>query len=92
VPALQEGTQMNIKAISKRTLAYMVLKVSGTLGGGFVVGVEVWQAAAVAAFVGFMEVAEEISRAYVQDGDVSESDMDEIFGGFSEDEDPELGK
>lgn len=83
---------MNIKSISKRTLAYMVLKVSGTLGGGFVVGVEVWQAAAVAAFVGFMEVAEEISRAYVQDGDVSEADMDEIFGTFSEDEDPELGK
>jgi len=83
---------MNIKAISKRTLAYMVLKVSGTLGGGFVVGVEVWQAAAVAAFVGFMEVAEEISRAYVQDGDVSEADMDDIFGTFSEDEDPELGK
>lgn len=83
---------MNIKAISKRTVAYMVLKVSGTLGGGFVVGVEVWQAAAVAAFVGFMEVAEEISRAYVQDGDISEQDMDDIFGGFSEDEDPELGK
>ena len=83
---------MNIKAISKRTLAYMILKVSATLGGGFVVGVEVWQAAAVAAFVGFMEVAEEVSRAYVQDGDVSEADMDEIFGGFSEDEDPELGK
>jgi hypothetical protein len=83
---------MNIKSISKRTLAYMVLKVSGTLGGGFVVGVEVWQAAAVAAFVGFMEVAEEISRAYVQDGDISEQDMDDIFGGFSEDEDPELGK
>ena len=83
---------MNIKAISKRTLAYMILKVSATLGGGFVVGVEVWQAAAVAAFVGFMEVAEEVSRAYVVDGDVSEADMDEIFGGFSEDEDPELGK
>ena len=83
---------MNIKSISKRTLAYMVLKVSGTLGGGFVVGVEVWQAAAVAAFVGFMEVAEEISRAYVQDGDISEADMDDIFGTFSEDEDPELGK
>jgi|TARA_B110000285_G_C14932825_1_gene518153 hypothetical protein len=83
---------MNIKSISKRTLAYMILKVSATLGGGFVVGVEVWQAAAVAAFVGFMEVAEEVSRAYVYDGDVSESDMDEIFGSFSEDEDPELGK
>lgn len=83
---------MNWKAISKRTVAYIVLKVSGTLGGGFVVGVEVWQAAAVAAFVGFMEVAEEVSRAYVQDGDVSEADMDEIFNGFDGvDEDPELG-
>lgn len=82
---------MNWKSISKRTVAYIVLKVSGTLGGGFVVGVEVWQAAAVAAFVGFMEVAEEVSRAYVQDGDVTEAEMDEIFGGFAADEDPELG-
>jgi hypothetical protein len=82
---------MNIKSISKRTVAYVVLKVSATLGGGFVVGVEVWQAAAVAAFVGIMEVAEEISRAYVTDGDVSDADVDEIFGGFLADEDPELG-
>jgi hypothetical protein len=83
---------MNLKAISKRTLAYMILKVSATLGGGFVVGVEIWQAAAVAAFVGVMEVAEEISRAYVEDGDVSDEDVNEIFGGFLTDEDPELGK
>ena len=82
---------MNIKSISKRTLAYVMLKVSATLGGGFVVGVEVWQAAAVAAFVGIMEVAEEISRAYVTDGDVSDADVNEIFGGFLADEDPELG-
>lgn len=84
---------MNIRSITKRTIAYIVLKVSATLGGGFVVGVEVWQAAAVAAFVGLMEVAEEVSRAYVQDGDVSESDLDEIFNGFDGvDEDPELGE
>lgn len=82
---------MNIKSISKRTVAYVTLKVSATLGGGFVVGVEVWQAAAVAAFVGIMEVAEEISRAYVVDGDVSDADVNEIFGGFLTDEDPELG-
>jgi hypothetical protein len=72
-------------------VAYVVLKVSATLGGGFVVGVEVWQAAAVAAFVGIMEVAEEISRAYVSDGDVSDDDVNIIFNGFL-DEDPELGK
>ena len=83
---------MNIKQLSKRTIAYIVLKVSGTLGGGFVVGVEIWQAAAVAAFVGLMEVAEEVSRAYVADGDISDADMDEIFGALNTDEDPELGE
>lgn len=82
---------MNWKSLTKRSVAYIVLKVSGTLGGGFVMGVEVWQAAAMAAFIGFMEIAEEVSRAYVQDGDVTEAEMDEIFGGLeATDEDPEL--
>tara|TARA_R110000822_G_scaffold230076_1_gene362271 strand:- start:267 stop:518 length:252 start_codon:yes stop_codon:yes gene_type:complete len=80
----------NIRQISKRTLAYIVLKVTGTLGGGFVFGIEIWQAAAMAAFIGLMEVAEEISRAYVTDGDVSDEDINEIFGEFSEDKDTDL--
>lgn len=80
----------NLKAISKRTVAYIVLKVSGTLGGGFVMGVEIWQAAAMAAFIGLMEVMEEVSRAYVQDGEVSEADINEIFGELEhEDYDPD---
>lgn len=84
---------MNVKSISKRTLAYIILKVSGTLGGGFVFGVEVWQAAAMAAFIGLMEISEELSRAYVKDGEISAEDEDEIFGGLAEeydDSDPEL--
>jgi hypothetical protein len=81
---------MNWKTLSKRTVAYVVLKVSGTLGGGFVMGIEVWQAAAMAAFIGIVEIAEEVSRAYVADGNVTDAEMDEIFGGFA-DEDEELG-
>lgn len=81
---------MNWKALTKRTVAYIVLKVSATLGGGFVMGIQVWQAAAVAAFIGVMEVAEEISRQYVLDGDVSDADMDAVFGGFAHDEDPDI--
>ena len=65
---------MNLVKISKRTFAYVVLKVSATLGGGFVVGVELWQAAA------------------VLDGNVSDDDVNGIFGEFLTDEDPELGK
>jgi len=92
MPTLQKGTMLNIKQLSKRTIAYIVLKVSGTLGGGFVVGVEVWQAAAMAAFIGFMEVTEELSRAYVKDGDVSEEDMNQIFGDLEDDYDAELAE
>lgn len=84
---------MNIKRISKRALAYIIMKVSGTLGGGFVFGIEVWQAAAMAAFVGIMEISEELSRKYVEDGHISEDDEHEIFGGMAaDDEDPELGE
>ena len=83
---------MNIKSVTKRTLAYMILKVSGTLGGGFIMGVEVWQAAAMAAFIGFMEVTEELSRAYIKDGDVSEEDMNQIFGDLEDDYDAELAE
>jgi len=78
---------MNLLSLSKRTVAYIVLKVSGTLGGGAVIGVEVWQAALLAGFIGFMEVAEEVSRAYVKDGDVTEADMNDIFNDFDEVED-----
>lgn len=81
---------MNVKRIGKRAIAYIVLKVSGTLGGGFVMGVEVWQAAAMAAFIGTMEIAEELSRAYVVDGEISEADENLIFGGLVSDEDPEI--
>lgn len=81
---------MNIKSITKRTIAYIILKVSGTLGGGFIMGVEIWQAAAMAAFIGFMEVTEEVSRAYVQDGEVTEADINQIFNDLDDDHDPDL--
>lgn len=74
---------MNIKSISKRTLAYIVLKVSGTMGGGFVFGIEVWQAAAMAAFIGLMEVSEQVSRTYVENGYISADHESEIFGGIA---------
>lgn len=86
---------MNVKSISKRTLAYIILKVSGTLGGGFVFGVEVWQAAAMAAFIGLMEISEEVSRAYVVDGEISAEDENAIFGKVVQeydDSDPELNR
>lgn len=73
-----------LKVISKRTLALIILRVSGTLAGGSIAGVELWQAAALAAFIGVMDVAESLSRAYVVDGELSAEEINTAFASSAE--------
>lgn len=68
--------------IAKRTIALVVLKVSGVLAAGSLGGIEIWQSALIASFVGVMEVAENLSRAYVTDGKLS---FDEINDAYNQD-------
>ena len=77
------------KTILKRTIALVILKVSGVLAAGSIAGVELWQSALVAAFVGVMEVAESLSRAYVVDGVL---DADEINTAFASSAEAEVAK
>jgi hypothetical protein len=65
--------------ILKRMAALIILKVSAVLAAGTVAGIELWQSALMAAFVGVMEVAEALSRAYVADGVISTSEVDDAF-------------
>jgi hypothetical protein len=73
-----------IKKILKRTIALVILKVSGVLAAGSIAGVELWQSALVAAFVGVMEVAESLSRAYVVDGVLDEEEINIAFASSAE--------
>jgi hypothetical protein len=76
---------MNIaKKILKRTIALVILKVSGVLAAGSIAGVELWQSALVAAFVGVMEVAESLARAYVVDGVLDDAEIDIAFASSAE--------
>lgn len=79
--------------VFRRTAALIILRVSGTFAGGSIAGVELWQSAAVAAFIGVMDVAENLSRAYMTDGKL---DMDEVNSAFGKqavgDSDPELAE
>jgi hypothetical protein len=77
------------KVITKRTIALIILRVSGTLAGGSIAGVELWQAALLAAFIGVMDVAESLSRSYVVDGELS---TDEINTAFASSAEAELAK
>ena len=72
------------KTVTKRTKALIILRVSGTLAGGSIAGVELWQAAMLAAFIGVMDVAETLSRSYVVDGDLSEDEINRAFASSAE--------
>jgi hypothetical protein len=76
---------MNIvKIILKRTIALVILKVSAVLAAGSIGGVELWQSALIAAFVGIMEVAESLARAYVVDGVLDEDEINTAFASSAE--------
>ena len=66
--------------IARRTLAVIVLKVTGIFVGGAVIGLEVMQAVAMAAFAGIIDVAQELSRAYLSDGEIDPDEINKTFG------------
>lgn len=73
-----------VKMILKRTVALVILKVSAVLAAGSIGGVQIWQSALIAAFVGIMEVAESLARAYVVDGVLDEQEINTAFASSAE--------
>ena len=67
--------------IFKRSFALIILRISGTFAGGAIAGIELWESAAVAAFLGLAEVAESLSRAYMIDGKLDAYEVNAAFGG-----------
>ena len=66
--------------IARRTIAVIILKVTGIFVGGSVIGLEVMQAVAMAAFAGIIDVAQELSRAYLSDGELDPEEINKTFG------------
>lgn len=73
-----------VLTILKRTIALVILKVSAVLAAGSIGGVELWKSALIAAFVGIMEVAESLARAYVVDGKLDSEEIDIAFASSAE--------
>jgi hypothetical protein len=70
--------------IARRTLAVIILKVTGIFVGGAVIGLEVIQAVAMAAFAGIIDVAQELSRSYLADGKLDADEINKSFGKIAE--------
>lgn len=72
-------TIFQVKEILKRMAAMTILKVSGVLAIGSFAGVEPLKNAAIAAGVGILEVLEELSKAYMNDGELSADEINAAF-------------
>jgi hypothetical protein len=70
--------------IIRRTFAVVILNITGAFVGGSVVGIELWQSAAMAAAAGVMGVAQELSRSYLSDGQIDVDEINRAFGKAAE--------
>jgi hypothetical protein len=70
--------------IARRTFAVIILKVTGIFVGGAVIGLEVAQAVAMAAFAGIIDVSQELSRSYLADGRLDVDEINRSFGKIAE--------
>jgi hypothetical protein len=66
--------------IARRTFAVIILKVTGIFVGGAVIGLEIAQAVAMAAFAGIIDVSQELSRSYLADGKIDIDEINRSFG------------
>jgi hypothetical protein len=70
--------------IARRTFAVIILKVTGIFVGGAVIGLELTQAVAMAAFAGIIDVSQELSRSYLADGKLDPDEINKSFGKIAE--------
>jgi hypothetical protein len=61
--------------IGARGVAWIITKVAGTGGGLALAGVNTWTALGCAAWVGALEYAEEVSKQYLNDGQITEEEL-----------------
>lgn len=72
------------KDISGRMVAVIVASITGTIGVGSLLGVETWKSAGIAALMGIAVVAESLARKYLDDGKLSNEEINESFAKANE--------
>ena len=60
-------------------LAVFIATALGVIGTGALIGVEVWQAALMAGIGGVATVLENLARAYLDDGKISNDEINGVF-------------
>jgi hypothetical protein len=71
--------------IIKRIIAVFAATALPVLGAGSIVGIDVATAALMAGIGGVATVVEKLARAYMEDGDLSEEDVNAAFASKQDD-------
>ena len=77
-----EGNTMStrkIKQITTRIVAVFSASGLSVVGAGTLAGVELWQAVLMAGIGGVATVVEGLSRAYIDDGKLTDEEIDGVF-------------
>lgn len=69
-----------IKQIALRIVATFAATGLGVIGAGAIAGVPLWKAITMAGIGGVAFVVEGLSRAYMDDGKLTTSEINEVFG------------
>jgi hypothetical protein len=71
-----------LKNIALRILATFAATGLGVVGAGTIAGVDVWKAVFMAGIGGVAVVVEGLARAFLDDGKLTNSEINEVFGAF----------
>lgn len=77
-----EGNTMSarkLKQIGTRILAVFSASGLGVIGAGTLAGVQLWQAVLMAGIGGVATVVEGLSRSYLDDGKLTDTEIDDVF-------------
>lgn len=68
-----------LKQVLNRIIAVFSASGLSVVGAGTLAGIELWQAVLMAGIGGVATVVEGLSRAYLEDGKLSQEEIDEVF-------------
>jgi hypothetical protein len=75
-----------VKGIFTRMIAVVIATTLGTIGAGSIIGFDTWKTAALAAIMAVAVVSEDLARAYLKDGDLTDAEINAAFGKIKDDE------
>lgn len=70
---------MNYTKIGLRMLALFLVSALTTIGAGAIIGIDTLQTAILAGVMGIANVVEDLARGYLNDGELSEEEIDAAF-------------